>query len=272
MNWFKRHKIFTATASIVLILCLFVLSSFMLGGDSTIVGKGLQTVITTIEKPFASITGGIKNTFVGIFEYNKVLKQNEALRQENETLKQQNLQLSLTREELTQLSDLGHSFDFTPFVGTGKAVAGQIIALDNSNSFKIFTINVGSDKGIKVNSIVVDGNGLVGRVREVGANWSKVISILDEINNISFKVLRKGTILGVLHGDGADKLDGYLLDGGAKIVAGDILVTSGVGIYPQGIRIGKVATVSFDKNSQLKVITVAPTVKFTSLQKVAVFP
>jgi len=244
----------------------------MLGGDSTILGKGFQTVITAIEKPFSSVTGGIKNTFVGIFEYNNVLKQNAALKKENEDLKQQNLQLSLTREELTQLSDLSHSFDFTPFTGTGKAVAGQIIALDNSNSFKTFTINAGSNKGIKVNSIVVDGNGLVGRVREVGASWSKVISILDEVNNISFKVLRKGTILGVLHGDGADKLDGYLLDGGAKIVVGDILVTSGVGIYPQGIRIGKVATVSFDKNLQLKVLTVAPTVKFTSLQKVAVFP
>lgn len=271
MNWFRRHKIFTATAGIVLILCLFVVGSYMMGGGSTFLGKGVQTVITAVEKPFSYVTGGIKNTFVGIFRYNTVLKENEALKQENEDLKQENLELALTREELSQMEDLSRAFDFTPFAGNGKAVAGKIITLDNSNMFQTFVIDAGSDKGIKVNNIVVDGSGLVGRVREVGNNWSKVVSILDENNNISFKVLRKGSIQGVLHGNGAGKLEGYLLNGEAKIVAGDVLVTSGVGLYPQGIRIGKVAAVSFDKDLQLKVITVAPTVKFTNLQKVAVF-
>jgi rod shape-determining protein MreC len=271
MNWFRRHKIFTATAGIVLILCLFVLGSFALGGGSTIVGKSFQTVITAVEKPFTYVTGGIKNTFVGIFQYKNVLKDNEALKKENEDLKQQNLELSLTREELTQLEELSGAFDFTPFAGNGKAVAGQIISLDNSNLFQTFVIDAGSDQGIKVNNIVVDGKGLVGRIREVGNTWSKVVSIIDENNNISFEVLRNGSIQGVLHGNGAGKLEGYLLDSEAKVVAGDILVTSGVGLYPQGIRIGKVATVTFDKDLQLTVITVEPTVKFTSLQKVAVF-
>jgi len=271
MNWFRRHKIFTVTAGIVLILCLFVLGSFMQGGGSTIFGKGFQTVITAIEKPFTSVAGSIKNTFVGVFKYQDVLNENEALQKENDKLKQQNLELILTQEELAQLEDLSDAFDFTPFAGNGQAVAGQIITLDNSNQFQTFVIDIGSEKGIKVNNIVVDGRGLVGRIREVGKTWSKVVSILDENNNISFKVLRQDSIQGVLNGNGAGKLEGYLLDGEAKIVEGDVLVTSGVGLYPQGIRIGKVASVTFDKDLQLKVITVAPTVKFTSLQKVAVF-
>lgn len=271
MNWFRRHKIFTATAGIVLILCLFVLGSFLQGGGSTIFGKGLQTVITAVEKPFSSVTSGIKNTFVGIFKYQEVLKENESLQKENDELKQQNLELALTREELAQLEELSGAFDFTPYVGNRQAVAGQIITLDNSNLFQTFVIDAGSDKGIKLNSIVVDGNGLVGRIREVGKTWSKVVSIIDENNNISFEVLRNGSIQGVLRGNGAGKLEGYLLDSEAKVVAGDILVTSGVGLYPQGIRIGKVSAVAFDKDLQLKVITVVPTVKFTNLQKVAVF-
>ena len=243
----------------------------MMGGGSTILGKGFQTVITAVEKPFAYVAGGIKNTFVGIFQYNTVLKENEALKQENEELKQQNLELSLSQDEIAQLNELSKAFDFTPFAGRGKAVAGRIITLDNSNLFQTFVIDAGSDKGIKINNIVVDGSGLVGRVREVGKSWSRVVSILDENNNISFIVLRKGSIQGVLHGNGTGGLDGYLFDSGAKIVEGDVLVTSGVGLYPQGIRIGKVASVTFDKNQQLKVITVSPTVKFNSLQKVAVF-
>jgi rod shape-determining protein MreC len=271
MNWFRRHKIFTATAGIVLMLCLFVFGSFMLGGGSTILGKGFQTVLTAVEKPFSKAAGGIQNTFVGIFKYQQVLKENEALKKENEELEKQNLELALTQEELAQLEALSDAFDFTPYAGNGQAVAGQIISLDNSNLFQTFTIDVGSTKGIKVNNIVVDGNGLVGRIREVGKTWSKVVSILDENHNISFKVLRQGSIQGVLSGNGDGKLEGYLLNSEAKIVEGDILVTSGVGVYPQGIRIGKVASVSFNKDLQLRVITVVPTVKFTSLQKVAVF-
>lgn len=271
MNWFRRHKIFTATTGVVLILCLFVFVSFAMGGGSTAVGKGLQTIVTAVEKPFAYVAGSIKNTFEGVFQYKSVLEENEALKKENAALQQENLELILTKEELAQLEDLSNAFDFTPFAGNGEAVAGKIITLDNSNLFHTFVIDAGSDKGIKVNNIVVDGSGLVGRVREVGADWAKVVSVLDENNNISFKVLRKGTIQGVLHGNGAGKLDGYLLDSDAKIVVGDVLVTSGVGLYPQGIRIGKVSKVTFDKDQQLKVITVAPTVKFTSLQKVAVF-
>ena len=271
MNWIKRHKIFSATAGIVLILCLFVLFSFLQGGSSTIVGNGFQTIIAAVEKPFSTVTGGIKSTLTGIFQYKQVLKENEVLKKENEALKEQNLELILTQEELTQLETLSGAFSFTPYAGNEQAVAGQIILLDNSNLFQTFVIDVGSDKGILVNNIVVDGTGLVGRIREVGKTWSKVVSILDENNNISFEVLRKGTIQGVLHGDGTGKLEGYLLDSEAKIVEGDVLVTSGVGLYPQGIRIGKVSKVTFDKDLQLKVITVAPTVKFTSLQKVAVF-
>lgn len=271
MNWFRRHKIFTATSGVVLALCLFVLISFSMGGGSTIIGKGLQSVVTAVEKPFAFVVGGIQNTFEGIFQYQSVLEENKALKKENEALQQENLELILTKEELAQLEDLSDAFDFAPFAGNGKAVAGNIISLDNSNLFQTFIIDAGSDKGIKVNDIVVDGSGLVGRVREVGEDWSKIVSVLDENNNISFKALRKGTIQGVLHGNGAGKLEGYLLDSDSEIVVGDILVTSGVGIYPKGIRIGKVSKVTFDKDLQLKVITVAPTVKFTSLQKVAVF-
>jgi rod shape-determining protein MreC len=271
MNWFRRHKIFTATAGVVLILCLFVVASFAMGGGSTAIGRGLQTIVTAVEKPFAYAAGGIKNTFEGIFQYRSVLEENEALKKENKALKQENLELALTQEELAQLEDLSDAFDFTPFAGRGDAVAGNIITLDNSNLYQTFVIDAGSDKGIKVNNIVVDGSGLVGRVREVGPDWAKVVSVLDENNKISFKVLRKGTIQGVLHGNGDGKLEGYLLDSDSKIVVGDILVTSGVGLYPQGIRIGKVSKVTFDKDLQLKVITVAPTVKFLSLQKVAVF-
>lgn len=272
MNWFRRHKIFTATAGVVLALCLLILGSFLLGGGSTLLGRALQTVGAAIEKPLSSAASGIRDTFTGIFNYRDVLEENEALKKENDALRQENLELELSREELGELAALAGAFDFTPFTGAGEAIAGRIISLDNSNLFHTFVIDAGSAKGIAVDDIVVNGSGLIGRVRETGENWAKVVSILDENNNVSFKVLRKGSILGVLHGDGEGGLTGYLLDGDAQIAVGDVLVTSGVGLYPQGIRIGKVATVSFNKDLQLRVVTVKPSVSFESMELVAVFP
>lgn len=242
-----------------------------MGGGSTILGKTGETIITAIEKPFSAIGGGIRNTFTGIFKYKAVLQENDDLKAQNQELEQQNLELTLSKEELSQLKSLEKAFDFTAFKGQNSAVAGRIVSLDNSNPFQTFLIDAGSDKGIKKNDIVVDGNGLVGRIRDVGAHWAKVVSILNESNNISFKVLRRPSAQGIVHGNGNEKLAGYLLNGDAKVVEGDILVTSGVGLYPEGIRIGKVTKVSFNKDLQLKEIMVSPTVQFTSLQKVAVF-
>ncbi|MBO4725281.1 MAG: rod shape-determining protein MreC, partial [Firmicutes bacterium] len=48
------------------------------------------------------------------------------------------------------------------------------------------------------------------------------------------------------------------------------LITSGIGLYPQGIEIGTVKSVSFNKDTQLKTIEVEPAVDFNSLKKVMV--
>ena len=199
MNWFKRHKIFAATAGVVLLLCLFVFASFLMGGGSTILGKTTETIITAIEKPFSAISGGIRSTFTGIFQYKTVLQENEDLKAQNQELQQQNLDLTLTKEELAQLKDLEKAFSFKAFAGHQTAIAGRIISLDNSNPFQTFIIDAGSAKGVKKNDIVVDGNGLVGRVRDVGKQWAKVASVLDENNNVSFKVLRRASAQGIVH-------------------------------------------------------------------------
>ena len=56
-----------------------------------------------------------------------------------------------------------------------------------------------------------------------------------------------------------------------SILKGDKLITSGIGIYPQGILIGTVKTIDYDEDRQLKVVTVEPTVNFSALQKVAIY-
>ena len=92
----------------------------------------------------------------------------------------------------------------------------------------------------------------------------------DENNNTSFYVSINSGILGMLSGDVRGGLTGYVFNAQAGIIEGDVLKTSGMGIYPAGISIGTVSAVEYNSDTQLKVITVEPEVDFRGITKVMV--
>ena len=61
-----------------------------------------------------------------------------------------------------------------------------------------------------------------------------------------------------------------MLDSRAKVSEGDRLETSGMGVFPAGIEIGKITKVRYDSDEQLQRISVKSSVDFKSLQKVTV--
>lgn len=67
-------------------------------------------------------------------------------------------------------------------------VAANVIASENSNWFSKFTIDKGSNDGIREDMNVLSGTGLVGIVTEVGPNWATVSSIIDD-KNVSAMIL-----------------------------------------------------------------------------------
>ncbi|MGI6722669.1 MAG: rod shape-determining protein MreC [Anaerovoracaceae bacterium] len=270
-KWFSEHRLFTVISGIVIILCIIIIVSFLTAGGSTAAGRGFQSAMSVLQRPITAAQSAIRKNVGGIFTFKKTQRENEKLKAEVEKLKERNKNLKLRRDELQEMKKLSRSFDFEPFKSEGKAKIGRVIEIDNSNPYVVFTIDIGRDDGIRKNDIVVDGNGLVGRIQETGKAYSKVVSVLSNSNNISFKLLRKTSITGVLSGNGKGKLSGYMMNDNASVLKGDVLITSGIGIYPEGIRIGKVTSVDYDEDSQLKVIEVKPTVNFYGLQKVAVY-
>ena len=110
--------------------------------------------------------------------------------------------------------------------------------------------------------------GIVGRVVEVGDNFAKVVSIIDENNKIAFKVIRTqdgGIISGIVD----EKLSGYLFDTKADVMKGDKLFTSGLGgIYVKDIYIGEVKDVVKNDDDLMKNVYVDPAVNFKKLYRV----
>lgn len=270
MRWIREHKILTTISIVIILLIVVIVGSYAIGGKNTIVGKTVDKVVTTIEKPFAKLANGLNNTF-GFFNYKETKEENEKLKEENAKLKKENAELALSESEYEELKNFSKIFEYEPFTDKSSAVVGSLTAVDNSMIYRDFLIDVGTDKGIKEGNIVVDNDGLVGTIRTVTSSTATVYPITNAKTSISFVVKNRENVLGVLKGDGSDKLNGYVLDSSANVLEGDTLITSGRGTLPKGINLGKVTKVQYDSDTKLKKVVVAPSVKFQSMQKVIIF-
>jgi len=270
MKWIRAHKFVAGIISAALVLCLIIVFSYLNGGSAGIAGGQIEKAVALIQRPIAALSYGIKDNILG---FRNIIAENEELKKENAALKTEVNNLTLTERDLQELRDLSRVLNYDVAAYDRQIVSANVISLDGTNWFNIITTDKGSDDGIYKDAIVVNGDGLVGTVMDVGSNWAKVISTIDETNKVSFIVLRDPDLVGIMQGDGNGGLNGFMLDNQAGVIEGDLLVTSGIGMYPmypKGIEIGKVTSVSYNTDTQLKTVTIEPSVKFINLRKVTV--
>jgi len=135
--------------------------------------------------------------------------------------------------------------------------------------YKSITINKGKKDGIKKNMAVIDSNGLIGKINEVGNNYSIVSLITNNINN------KVAVDIDNYHGILDSYSDGYLIikniikDNDIKI--GDKVYTNGLGgIYPEGIYIGDVSLIENDELELSKIVKVKINSQYNSIKYVNV--
>ena len=270
MKWIKAHKFLAGVTFTAVALCLLIVISFLNRGSTGFIGRQIEYVTALIQKPIAYVSYEVRD---GIFRIRGLIAENDELREENARLKSEISKIMLTERDLEELRELAGVLDYDIEAYDYKAVAANIISIDGTNWFNVFTIDRGTNDGVFKNAIVVNGDGLIGTVMEVGSTWAKVISVIDETNKVSFIVFRDPNLIGILQGDGNGGLTGFMLDNQAGIIEGDTLITSGIGMepmYPRGIDIGKVTSVNYNTDTQLKTVTIEPSVGFGYLRKVAV--
>lgn len=270
MNWFKTHSKSTTLISVFLILIIIIVISYTNIGSSTFIGQSIEKVVTFVQGPISGAGNGVKNGTKGILQFRSILKENEELKAEVADLNREIIRIKMTKYEVSELKNLSNILGYENVSANYSFVTADVIAMDGSNWFNIFTINVGSDDGVYKDAVIVNGDGLIGRVYEVGTDWSKIISVIDETNSVSFEVFRDMKLLGILSGDGKGGLAGYMLDPEAAVIEGDVLITSGIGMYPEGIPIGKVKEVVWNNDTLLKTVSIEPTAYFKNIQKVTV--
>ncbi len=198
------------------------------------------------------------------------------LKVENEELKKQNSKLEQSLRELenikTENETLKEYLELNKKYGEYKTVPAYIINKDISNYYKTIVINVGAKDGIKEKMTVIADKGLVGHVISVTDNTAKVQTIVDTSSAVSALMsTNKDSIVckGVL---GENKeLKGMYIATDANVLQGDSVVTSGLGgIYPKGIHVGTVKSVSSPKNITDRYVSIETAVDFSKLDTVLV--
>jgi rod shape-determining protein MreC len=268
----NRYKRIVLVVIGILLIALMALS---FGGREriTFIESKLGSIIMPIQKFFTSIGNFIDEKTEPIINVLNYKDLNENLSQENEMLKEQIVSLTMSQKELSELDALKSALKYVDQNQNSGYISCNVVSKDIGNWFNMFTVDAGSDKGITKNSTVINGNGLVGLVYEVGENWSKVISIIDQKSSVGFEMLRvTDDYDGVLSGTTNYELIGELFDPKATVKVNDFIVTSGLGMYPKGILIGKIYEVVADKDLILNRIKVTPVVDFKKINKVMIIP
>jgi len=239
----------------------------------TLVENTVGNIIAPIQKGVYNIGSFIGDKVRPIISIWAIEKENKELSAENERLHQELVEAKLTQNELEDLESLRSALNYAKNQELENYVTVNVIAKDTGNWYNMFTIDKGTSDGITKNSAVMNGDGLVGLVYEVGSNWGKVITIIDNKSNIGFEVLDSDqTYDGVLHGDVDSVITGELLDPSAKVGIGNVVVTSGLGIFPKGINIGHISEIIYSEDELLTKVVVEPSVNFKNIDRLFVIP
>ena len=257
---------------LLVILCVLSITLITVWSKEGSTGP-LHTVKSGVEvvtAPIKSLGAIVSTPFraVGDFFTNSTTDAQtvEDLRRQYEEMKSQIIRMEEYRQEnerLSKLLDLKDAYSL-------ESVGARVISTSPDSWNKVITINKGSVAGIEVGMPVMSANGLIGQIESVGPYSSQVRLIIDQESGVA-AFLQSSRAEGILSGsvDGILYLEFISLD--VPVEPGDTVITSGAGgVFPKGIPIGEVATVTHNLNSVYQTITVKTFSRVSTYEEVLV--
>jgi rod shape-determining protein MreC len=138
-------------------------------------------------------------------------------------------------------------------------VIGDVMDVDLDAFRERVLVDKGAQDGVFVGQAVLDAGGVFGQVARVGQLTAEVILVSDPTHAIPVQINRNGLrTIAVGTGD-IGRLKLPYLPTSADVIAGDLLVTSGLGGgFPAGYPVGTVAEVKRDPAASLADVDVKP--------------
>jgi rod shape-determining protein MreC len=195
----------------------------------------------------------------------ELLRENKKLVDANRLLSNYAIRFESARNENNRLRDIFHSSS-----GLREEVeVANVLQVKNDPSSKILFLDKGSSSGVFVGQPVVDADGIVGQVINVGRFISTVLLAIDRNHSTPVVIDRNG-LRAIAEGSREDNtLSLLFLSSSDDVKVGDKVVSSGLGdVFPKGYPVGSVRSVEPALDSRYQNIRVTPASKIGRFREV----
>ncbi len=263
---------------IIMILSLAVVVAVLFSVMSyfSTTSAALPNIAGIIVSPFRSVTASVSEMvrdLTGYFaEFDSLKEENRQLKIKIAEMEEDIRQATFDREENAHLRKVAELREQRRDLHLESA---RVLVQDSSNWYSLLTINKGTAYDIAVGDCVVTEEGyFLGVVTETGLNWATVRTILDSESSIGALVFRSGGSA-LAQGDFSLMSQGRMalsyLGAEPDVVAGDLVVTSGLGGYfPSQIVIGYVEEIRTSDNGLAHYAVLKPEMSLEGLTEIYV--
>lgn len=273
----KLHfRIHLKSKHLLVIMTMFcvsaIVATFASGITTAPLTNAAGMILIPFENSISSISKWLGDVQKNFQDKQDLIAENEKLLAEIDHLTTQNNNLLQDQTELERLKEL---YNLDEEYSDYPKIAARIISKDPGNWYDNFTINRGSEDGVRVDNNVIAGKGLVGIVTAVGPHWATVRSIIDDSSNVSSMTIGTSDnciVTGNLELIDEGKLSfEQLYDKEGKVTIGERIVTSNISEkYLEGLFIGYVSEIWQETNNLTKAGTIVTPVDFQHLRDVFV--
>lgn len=233
--------------------------------------KTVRVLSWPFQKAFDQLSEKSQLLFIDISELSD-------LREENSMLKKE---MSMYRYEIDLLKKAQQeNIRFRELLEYKKASEEQfdlalarVTGTSSNNWQRTIYINLGSKDGIEKNMVVINHQGLIGKIINVAPKSSEILLILDSDAGVGARLSENRKTIGIVQGQGVDhkNLAFVHLPKEMEIQVGDSVITSGLGaFYPPELDIGKVVELIESSRGFTKAAYIETSVDFDSLEEVFV--
>ena len=201
----------------------------------TTVSDSVAPVLSAVAQPLNAIGNVIDRARLAVDTY----QENVRLEAENTRLLQWQQTARNLAAENRELRGLLKAVPDTAL----SYVTAPVIANSGGAFVRMILINAGSEDHVSRGEAAITGDGLVGRLTEVGDRASRVLLITD-LNSRIPVTIESTHVPAVLAGDNSERPRLMYLPSADAVKVGDRIVTSGEGgVFPPGLPVGVVSVI-----------------------------
>ncbi len=223
-------------------------------------------VAAPIERVVSAPINGVKAFFENYVDLLGVRADNRRLRQRIAEIESENLQF---REALVSSGHLGRVASMRDEIAI-RMLPAEVVGLDVAPWFRSVLVDRGTQHGVEPGYPVITHQGVVGVVTATSKHAAKTMLLLDRQSAVD-ALVQRSRARGVVRGTGRARLEFEFVVRSADVVVGDEVVTTGLGgIYPKGLRLGRVASLRDAGGRLTRIAVIDPAVDLGRLEQVFV--